>query len=318
MEHFFSLVQSIIILIVLILLTFWLKKRNIVKSENSRIFSRLVTEFTLPALIFTNISSLKLFSDRFEAAAIMFISILTSMFIAWMFGKLVKLENKRLGAFIVVSGFGSSSTLGYPLIKQVFANTPNAMVDAMVIGELGVCLPFFITGAFILIYYGNRDNAKSILTSTLLPFLRSPIFISIVLGVIFSMIEIPKSNICIKIIFNILNIIGDSMMIFVAISIGLMLKPVKIQKILVLIIIIAIIKLAIEPFLSLLGSNLLNIGELEKQVLFIEAAMPSGALAAVLADRYSCDGSFATYVIIITYLISLISLPLMYYFGIVL
>jgi len=43
--------------------------------------------------------------------------------------------------------------------------------------------------------------------------------------------------------------------------------------------------------------------------------MPLGAVVSVIADRYGCDGAFATIIVIVTYIVSLVRLPVMYYFG---
>jgi predicted permease len=48
---------------------------------------------------------------------------------------------------------------------------------------------------------------------------------------------------------------------------------------------------------------------LEQQILFLEAAIPSGAIAAVLASRYGCDGPLAAALVVATYLISLVTIP---------
>ena len=317
MEHFTSLIRSVIIIVVLISTTFWLKRRNIVKAKDSAIFSKLVTEFTLPALIFVNLATQDFITNRLLAALIMLSSIVISMYIAFVIGNILKLENNKLGAFILVAGFGSSSTLGYPLIKHIFHDNPAAIANAMLIGELGVCLPFFIIGVMIVLYYGRQNQADHKFTSTVLVFFKSPIFIFMVLGIICSIVGLPKDNAIINVILEIFTIIGNSMIIFVAISIGLMLKPINIKQCIPLIIIIVVIKLIVEPLLSLLGANLLGINEIQKQVLLIEAAMPSGAVASVIADRYGCDGTFATVIVIITYIVSLVSLPLMFYLGVI-
>jgi len=38
--------------------------------------------------------------------------------------------------------------------------------------------------------------------------------------------------------------------------------------------------------------------------------MPSGTMAAVLADRYGCDGGIASALVIATYGLSLLTIPL--------
>jgi predicted permease len=54
---------------------------------------------------------------------------------------------------------------------------------------------------------------------------------------------------------------------------------------------------------------------MERQVSVILAAMPSGAIAAVIADRYGCDGKLAAAIVIGTYLLSLVTLPLTFVIG---
>ena len=54
----------------------------------------------------------------------------------------------------------------------------------------------------------------------------------------------------------------------------------------------------------------------ERGVAVILAAMPSGAIAGVVADRYGCDGKLAAAIIVCTYVISLVTLPLIIMFGV--
>lgn len=316
MEHFFSLVQSVIILVVLILLTLYLKKRQIISPKDNTVFSKLVTDYTLPALIFANLARQHIDPEQLLAPIVMLSSILISMLIGWGFGKILRLPDKKLGVFIVLAGFGSSSSLGYPLVKQVFPGNQTAMSDALIIGELGSCLPFFVIGVAILVYYGRKEGESSSITTTLYPFLKSPIFIAMVLGILVSFINLPEDSHVINLVFSILNIIGGSMLLFVAISLGLMLKPVQIRSILGVLIAVVLIKLFFEPLLCLAGANILDFPELEKEILIIEAGMPSGAVATVVANRYGCDGSFGSILMLITYFVGIISVPLMFYLSI--
>ena len=238
------------------------------------------------------------------------------MGLGYIAGKLLKLNRERLGAFIVVSGFGSSSTLGYPLIRQIFPGNEEALTDALIIGELGACLPFFIIGVFVIMLFGKKDNSAESFASTLIPFLKSPIFIGMTAGLLFSFYGgALHENAVFKLIIRILDMIGNSLMLLVALSIGLMLRPISIKVLIPVLIVMTVIKLVIEPLLSLLGAGLLGLDELQKNVLFIEAAMPSGAVASVFADRYGCDGHFASVLVLSTYIISMISLPVMFYFS---
>ncbi|MDZ7742572.1 MAG: hypothetical protein U5Q03_12675 [Bacteroidota bacterium] len=39
--------------------------------------------------------------------------------------------------------------LGYAIIKQIYADNPDALADAVIVSELGVAIPLFTLGVFI-------------------------------------------------------------------------------------------------------------------------------------------------------------------------
>ena len=44
----------------------------------------------------------------------------------------------------------------------------------------------------------------------------------------------------------------------------------------------------------------------------VSSSVPSGAIAAVLASRYGCDSSLAGWMVVGTYLVSLITIPFLF------
>ena len=48
-------------------------------------------------------------------------------------------------------------------------------------------------------------------------------------------------------------------------------------------------------------------------LLLFEAAIASGALAAVMASRYGCDGPLAGWLVMGTYLLSLVTVPFVFF-----
>ena len=67
----------------------------------------------------------------------------------------------------------------------------------------------------------------------------------------------------------------------------------------------------IQPALVSYGAYAAALPVMNRQVLFVMASMPVGAVAAVLADRYGCDGRLAAVLVVCTYLISLVTIPLL-------
>jgi len=123
-------------------------------------------------------------------------------------------------------------------------------------------------------------------------------------------LNIPLNNPIFGLIYRVLDIIGGSLVLFVAIAIGLMLKPIDTKALFPLILAVAAVKLVIEPALAFAFVNIITVPSIESEVLLIESAMPSGTVAVVIAYRYGCDGSIASVLVIATYGLSLFTIPI--------
>ena len=312
MNYFCALLGSLFILVTLVLLTLLLRNRSILSSQDQTLFSKLVTDFALPALIFANLSKRTFEIEKLLPALIMMGTILIACSLGFAAGKILKMDRKSLGAFVLVSGWGSSSTLGYALIMQCFNNNPEAMGDALIISELGAGVPLFLLAIPFAMYFGREHTDTRGMLSSVGEFFRSPMFIALVLGIAFSFIKLPEQNIVVKTIYSLLDIIGNSMEIFTAFAVGLMLQKIPFRHLLPPIAALFCINLIAEPLIALGGAHLFGLSQLEDQVLVIEAAMPAGAIAAVVAARYGCNGGLASALVIAMYVLSLGTIPLIY------
>ncbi len=312
MNYFYALLESLFILVTLVLLTLLLRWRLVLCSEHQTLFSRLVTDFALPALIFSNLSRQAIDIEQLLPALIMMGTILIACSLGLAAGKILKMDKKSLGAFVLVSGWGSSSTLGYALIMQCFGNNPAAMQDALIISELGAGVPLFLLAIPLAMYFGREHADKRDMLTSVAEFFRSPMFIALVLGIAFSFLKLPAENILVKTIYSLLGIIGDSIEVFTAFAVGLMLQKIPFRRLLPPIAALFVINLIAEPLIALGGAHLFGLSQLEDQVLVLEAAMPAGAIAAVVAARYGCNGGLASALVIAMYVLSLGTIPLIY------
>ncbi|HNT72605.1 MAG TPA: AEC family transporter [Methanothrix sp.] len=282
-----SLLQSLAIIVGLILVCLLLRRKGIITENERPVFGRLVTDFALPALIFSGLASQRIEADELLAVGIMAFALL-------------------------VASFGSSSTLGYALISQAFPKDPATLAEAVVISELGVGILIFSVGVAVAIYFGQGGRGSP--TSGIRTFIKSPIFISLVLGLSYTLLEPSPSNPALKtaldLLFRMLDAIGSALVIFVAMAIALMLRPIPLRKLGGLIVAVALIKLLAKPFLAFGMAEAMDLPMTVTEILLIETAMPSGTVAAVVADRYGCDGSIASALVIATYGLSLLTIPL--------
>lgn len=312
MNYFYTLLGSLFILVALVLLTLLLRHRSILSTQRQALFSRLVTDFSLPALIFINLARRSFEVEKLLPALIMFITILVACSLGFAAGKILKMDRKSLGAFVLVSGWGSSSTLGYALITQVFPNNCEAMQDALVISELGAGVPLFLLAIPVAMYFGQEHaDTKSVLAS-IREFFLSPIFIALVLGIACSFLNLPWNDTALRTLDTLLDIIASTLEVFTAFAIGLMLQKIPVRQLLPPIAALFCINLIAEPLIALAGAHLFGLPQIEEQVLVIEASMPAGAVAAVIAARYGCNGGLASALTIAMYVLSLATIPLIY------
>ena len=176
------LTQSLVVLLALIGAAFWLKRRGIVDADNAQGFTRIVTELLLPALVFASLSRHALRPELMLPGLVMLASVLTGLFVAWLLGLALKLRPGQLGALVLVAGFGSSASLGYALIAQVFPDNGKAMLDAVVLNSIGSTIPVFVIGVPIAAHFGSREGGSGDSGAAALRALRSFFHVAVVRG----------------------------------------------------------------------------------------------------------------------------------------
>ncbi|MEM8632215.1 MAG: AEC family transporter [Pseudomonadota bacterium] len=310
MTIFDSLLQSFVLLATLGSAAILLRARGTIRPEEQAVFGRLVTDFALPALIFLSISSEPFLAERLLLAALIFCSIASVGATAWVIGRLFRLEKPVLGAVIMVSSFGSSSTLGYLLVLQIYGNDPSIMGAVVTMGEIGVHLPMFTLGVAVAVYFGTPTTTGPGLWAAVRPFFYSPIFLAMVLGVAASRLQVYLDHWVLNLLNEFLEVAANTLIFLVAFTLGLMLRPVAFGRLASLLAIVASLKLVLEPLIALAAGGLLNIEPLGRELLVLESGMPASMVAGVIAARYGCDGATASTVVVATHLLCLVTLPI--------
>ncbi|MCK9580920.1 MAG: AEC family transporter [Methanoregula sp.] len=311
MEHLYPLLKSVAIFFLLVIFIQLLKRQGVFNDSHQPVFNRLVTELALPVVIFSTLAVSRVHADQILAAFVMFLSIAACCFLAYLACRAMKLSYGKTGALIMLAGIGSTSTMAYPLIRQTFGANSEALALGLIIGEFGACIPYFLIGVPITAWFGSREtNQTSEVWPVIKTFFVSPIFIAFLLGLIVSQIPVASGVMSGDFFTTFFGYFANGLEILVAVSLGLMLKPVDLKPILPLFLLIVCLKLFFKPLFVLTGATTLGLSALAAEILVIEAAMPSGAIAAVVAGRYGCDGPLASAMVIATYIVSLATIPL--------
>ena len=304
-------IQSISIIVILILFGMGFRKLGVLKEEDGELFARMITQYTLPALIFHALSTSDFDTGKLLLAVVMIISQLVCALLAWGVGSLLKLSRPRKGALILASTFTSSGFLGYAVVKEIYFHNTEALSDAAIVSELGVATVIFTFGILIAIQFGTHKTSSREKIAEALKFFRSPIFFSLIAGILASFIKLPMDNVIVAAFYRALGIVSTANTLLVTLTIGVMMHFKDMKKVIPIVLLACIIKLIIQPLLSSYQANILNFPELWRQIVVLESAMPTAALSAIFAKRYGCDAELTTILVFATFISSIFTMVMM-------
>jgi predicted permease len=313
MDQLYPLIRAVIIFFLLVILIQILKRRGVFTTDHLPIFGKLITELVLPIAIFSTLSVSHL-EPRLLYAGMIYLTVsLVTCGIAFLACRYFRFSNAVTGSIVILSGFGSTATIAYPLIAQTYGVGSEAMTNAMIIGEFGSALPFFTIGVLLVSYFGQKEegNAASAAFASLKSFVRTPIFISLIAGIAVSLIPPASALMTSPLVTTFFDYFNNGFEMIVAITIGLMLRPVNVREISRYLAIALPLSLLFMPLAIFTIATFTGVSAMTREILVIEAAVPSGAIAAVIAERYGCDGPLASTIVVVSFLCSLVTLPVL-------
>lgn len=309
-----KIVISIVTLMSIILIAVLLRNRGLVKEEQGKLFADLVTHVTLPALVFSSLSHATIYQEYVSLVLLMVAAELLSLVLAWFVGKRLGLNDIQMGAFILVSAFGSSSFLGYALISQVFPGNIDTMTEAVIISEVGLMPVLFTVGTMVAMYYGTSgsalDSRERLLAAT--AFFKTPLFFSLGAGIFWSLLQLPVEGKVLTPLFHFLEVLSSANTLLVAMTVGVLLHFSGLRAIIPLVLFTLLIKLILKPLMVWAPTLAMGFQEWEVQVLVLEAAMPSALLTVVFAKTYGCDAELASKLIFSTLVASSVTIVVMF------
>nr|WP_321513920.1 AEC family transporter [uncultured Pseudodesulfovibrio sp.] len=312
MTIYARLITSIAILLGLICFAAFMRHKGFIREEHGSIFSKLVTHATLPALIFVSLARTSIMWSETWLALIMLMAELVALGLGWIAAKALRLDRPSTGAMILVSGFGSSSLLGYALISQVFPGNTGAMTEAVMVSEIGVGPALFTLGTMIAIYYGSEGASPETRFKAALGFFRSPIFISVVAGLFWATFKLPTDGPVMGTIMQALDVTGAANTLMVTLLVGVLLHFQGLGSVALAGIAVAANKLILKPIMIWMPTIFMTLETWEVHVLVLEAAMPSALLTVALSKTYGCNAGLASRMVFLTTLASGITIPIMF------
>lgn len=302
--------ESVISFAVLVGIVYVLKVKNFFSEDEGKSFSKLLIDLVLPATIFFQLASHQISGSQFILILIMLFSGLITMSLSYFVARLITKDRQKIGAFMISSSFGSSALLGYPLIKMVFPDNPDAMTDAVLISEIGVGLPLFIFCPLVAMWFGADKEGEIKLFRFLKPYFKSPVFFALVAGILFSIIKIDFNNPVMLPVDSLAEILSHGVGLLSCVVLGLYLKPKSFKGVLLLIIFSAVIEMGFQPFIASVQADIFGVSEVHKKILVFISSMPAAILGTVFAVKYKCAPETASVISYSHIILALLTIPL--------
>ena len=231
----------------------------------------------------------------FTTIALSAIAVIIIMaFLVFLILKTTKSGKKGLYLPMVV---GNTGYLGYPV--ALFAFGVSGLSRAVVFDMMG-SLYLYSFGIYII---HHKNELKEIF--------KVPLIYAVIIGLFFGLLKIPVS----EIIFKPVEMIGMITIPLALLILGYKLTEIKISSAKTAVF-ASLFKIVGGFLIALLIVKIFSISGLARNIILLQAAMPSAVMSMVLTAKYNRDAELVASVVLITTILSVFTIPLiLWYLG---
>jgi hypothetical protein len=262
----------------------------------------VVTDVTMPALILATLGARAVPTTAPRAVVAATLGLVLGLGIGTLAGRALGFARPGRGAMALTAGFSNTGFLGIPLILGLYPEAADAGAAAVLIDAFVTTLWLYTAGVF----WARRQGEGGERVPHIARLLVTPASIAVVAGLAMSLagLRLPGP------IARFASLLGGATVPLVFLALGLRLDWKGVRGTLRPILAVAAIRQAIVPAVVLGVTALLGLRGPVRDVTVLEAAMPSAMMAAVVADRYGCDGPLGTAAVVVTTLLGVVTIPL--------
>lgn len=303
----FESVESVLVLLILMAVGFYITGKPWFGKNGSSLFSKFTVSVAIPCYMFYNVMTTcgtrEELVHLFSSMPIPFLTILCSLLLGLFLARIFKVDPSRRGVFINGVAFGNTVIIGFPVATALFGET--ATPDAMIYYMANTVL-FWTIGTYLL--RKDSGHADKLLSLQGIKKIFAPPIIGFIIGVIVVLIGIPVPDFIFSPITMLKNTTTPIAMIFIGSVIrNTDFHRIKLSKDLCAILVVRFI---LSPLVMAIICLLLPIDSLMKQVFFILSTMPAMTQLGIMAKESESDYEFASIVIAVTTTISMIAIPI--------
>lgn len=298
------LLQQMIVLFILMIIGYGLRKKEIIDDKVSRSLSWLVVNIANPAMILSgSVNSEKMISgsELWRTCKISIILYLGLIIAALLVPIILHVPKHSAGVYQVMTIFSNIGFMGFPLIRSMYGN------DALLYASIFL-IPFNLliyTFGIAAMTTGETEQQKR-------KFQWGKIInigvISSVLTILIAAFQIQTPDFVKSTVSNLSGLTAPvSMMV-----IGASMVHIDIKKLFtdVRLLLFSIIKLLVVPIVGMMLTKLFIQDEMMLGICLIMLATPVASMSAMLAQQYDGDYELASKGVALTTILSVITMPI--------
>lgn len=290
-----SPVEIILIPTLMIVLGYVLKRIDVLNAQDSTTLSKIVVDVTMPALIFTKLSTAQISGDMLILPVACFIISMVCMLIAYIYCKSRSYSKVKTWTIMIAAAMMNTGFIGYPICLGVFGN---AGFLRAIFCDLSTTILFVTFGILLISQFGGSKNEIIKSGLSIIPLW------AVIFGLIFNFAHIQYGYV----LSNVLNYLGNATVPLIMISLGLTLNFREIKNYLSDSLVVSVIRLGISPVLMFILLMALNVTGLNFNVGVLEAGMSTAMYTLVLSLTYGLDNKLMSSCIFTDVILSLVSL----------
>lgn len=307
MNVIINAVQSVLSIVVMIGLGYWLTRIRWFDESTSKLFTKIVINISLPSMMINSLLTTFTREKLAEAGmgiVIPFATMLICYIVAVAISRLINIKPEKRGIFRAMFFASNTIFMGMPVNIALFgeSSTPYVLLcyaaNTTLFWTLGI---FSISRDFS----SNEGNSLGI---SALKRIFSPPLISFIVGIVLIMLRVSLPGFIMDSCKYLGNMTTPLSLMFIGITFGtLNIKALRFDKDMAAMIFGRFI---VAPLVSYGLSSVIPIPSLMTKVFIIQAAMPVMTQSAIIAKAFGADYEYATVMVTATTIISIVFIPI--------
>lgn len=301
MDNFIFSLNATVPVFLVIVIGYVLKIKGKVNENFCNTANDLNYKLTLPALLFMDISTTNI-KEVFDLNYVMYCAIVTTICfgVIWLMSKVFIKDKTEVGAFVQGSFRGSAAVLGVAFIQNMYGNA--GMAPLMIIGAVPL---YNIFSVIVLTFEGSDNHGKNI-KNAFINICKNPIILSILAGVIVSLLKIDFPVIVDKTIESIAKLATPWALLIIGATFEGRKAVAKIK----ITAAGAFIKLILQPAIFLPVAVALGFTDEKLIAILIMLGAPTTASCYIMAKAMKNDTVLTSSIVVTTTLLSSVTLTL--------